>query len=727
MTPVVEFLEQLSPSDRTGGRPEDGQDGLDHPGGEAGDRRPARGGVAHGAGDRASEIISSASLDRLYSSAHAPPPGMRPRRPSTDLSVARRLLRELERMRAEIVRLERRQPLAAFGPRRPSARNLVDYLAFRRFDARRIQDDLARLGLSSLGRSESHVRDNLDRVLDQLYLMVGRRPPRRPGPPDFGPEVGRHLIDRHARTLFGPPRLGRRTRIMVTVPSELATDPGLARDLLAAGMDCMRVNCAHDSPAVWGEMISQLRNAERGTGRRCRVEMDLSGPRVRTGPMLPGPSVLKVRPDRNALGQVLEPGALWLTAPDSVKGPDPTLAPAVEVRGDWLRRRRVGHRIFLTDARGSSRTLIVSAVRGSARRVTTEKTVYLSGRSSLRARAAPGARWETTPVQVPPREGAALLRVGEPVRLSTTVTQGHAETRDRRGRLRTAAVIPVLPTEALAALRPGHRVWFDGGRVGGVARRVRRGEVVLRVTHARPQGVRIGADKGLNFPDTVLPIPPLTDQDLRDLDFVAGHADVVGYSFVQSASDVRGLRRELARRGAVSKGFILKIETGRAFEFLPEILLAALRAPVAGVMVARGDLAVEVGYERLAEVQEEILWLAEAAHLPSIWATQVLEGLTKTGLPSRAEVTDAAMGARAECVMLNKGPHLVEAVRALDNILRRMEAHQAKKSARLRQLRVAERFFDPVDAEFPPAESKEIAPGERVPSDRASARRSGRR
>jgi pyruvate kinase len=104
-------------------------------------------------------------------------------------------------------------------------------------------------------------------------------------------------------------------------------------------------------------------------------------------------------------------------------------------------------------------------------------------------------------------------------------------------------------------------------------------------------------------------------------------------------------------------------------------------------MIARGDLAVECGYQRLAEVQEELLWICEAAHLPAIWATQVLEGLAKNGVPSRAEVTDAAMGERAECVMLNKGPHILAAVSALDDILRRMEEHQSKKTAQLRALR----------------------------------------
>ena len=141
----------------------------------------------------------------------------------------------------------------------------------------------------------------------------------------------------------------------------------------------------------------------------------------------------------------------------------------------------------------------------------------------------------------------------------------------------------------------------------------------------------------------------------------------------------RALREHLAAIGAAQLGLILKIETRRGFEHLPEMLLAAMASPATGVMIARGDLAVECGYERLAEVQEEILWACEAAHMPVVWATQVLETLAKTGLPSRAEITDAAMSERAECVMLNKGPHILDAMRTLDDILRRMQAHQSKK------------------------------------------------
>ncbi len=152
---------------------------------------------------------------------------------------------------------------------------------------------------------------------------------------------------------------------------------------------------------------------------------------------------------------------------------------------------------------------------------------------------------------------------------------------------------------------------------------------------------------------------------------------------------MHALQQHLQRLGAPDLGVVLKIETRRGFERLPDLLHAAMRSPCHGVMVARGDLAVECGWERLAEVQEEILWIAEAAHMPVIWATQVLERLAKEGHPSRAEITDAAMGVRAECVMLNKGRHLPLAVRTLDDILRRMQQHQQKKRSMLRPLRVA--------------------------------------
>jgi pyruvate kinase len=163
----------------------------------------------------------------------------------------------------------------------------------------------------------------------------------------------------------------------------------------------------------------------------------------------------------------------------------------------------------------------------------------------------------------------------------------------------------------------------------------------------------------------------------------------VGLSFVRRPDDVLRLEQELTRLDAQHLGIVLKLETRHGFESLPRLLLTALQSPPVGVMVARGDLAVEVGFDRMAEVQEQILWLCEAAHVPVIWATQVLESLAKRGAPTRAEVTDAVMSGRAECVMLNKGPHVDEAVRFLSGLLERMEAHRTKQRPRLRRLAVS--------------------------------------
>ncbi|MFZ5514869.1 MAG: pyruvate kinase, partial [Pseudomonadota bacterium] len=164
--------------------------------------------------------------------------------------------------------------------------------------------------------------------------------------------------------------------------------------------------------------------------------------------------------------------------------------------------------------------------------------------------------------------------------------------------------------------------------------------------------------------------------------------------FLRTPGDVIDLQKQLERLGASQLGIVLKIENRQAFENLPSILLAGLRSPRLGVMVARGDLAVEMGFERLSEVQEEILWLCEAAHVPVIWATQILESLAKNGAPSRPEVTDAAMSIRAECAMLNKGPHIIEAVRFLSGVLSRMEGHYSKRMAMRRRLAIADHVRD---------------------------------
>jgi pyruvate kinase len=612
------------------------------------------------------------------------------------------LLRELADIRSDMLQLEAgyRARIADVHPAyRRSASNLFHYLALRKRDIRPMQESLAALGLSSLGRSESHVLASVHAVLEVLHRLEGREWHR---PATVEPEVsfdeGKALLDTHTEALLGPPPAGRDVHIMVTMPSEASHDSGLVRALLAGERNCMRINCAYDDAEAWAAMIGNLRRAEHEVGTRCRILMDLAGPKLRTGPIEAGPQVLKWRPRRDRFGHVISPARLWLTSADS---PQPPPAPAdayLPVAGAWLARLQAGATIKFFDARGAARSMQVMEAVGASWWAASSQTAYVYSGMPLycshKAGAAPIASLvdQTRVGALPARAQAIVLQQGDTLIVTREAMPGRPAAYDDQGQvLRPACIGTTLP-EIFPDLRVGETIWFDDGKIGGRIQAVDEECIEVAITHARATGEKLAGGKGINLPDSQLRLPALTAKDIDDLGFIARHADLVGYSFVRQASDVDELHARLAELNGSDLGIVLKIETRRAFEALPAVMLAAMRSPAAGVMIARGDLAVECGYERLAEVQEEMLWMAEAAHMPVIWATQVLENLTKRGQPSRAEITDAAMSERAECVMLNKGPYVIAAVRALENILRRMQAHQSKKASRLRPLRLAHRF-----------------------------------
>ena len=609
------------------------------------------------------------------------------------------LIRQLDALRSEMINLEVSSPThpgTVAAEHLPSAANLMHYLALRRHDIRQLQAQLAALGLSSLGRTESSVISALGAVMRVLSRLAGLEeiaPPEHPAAPPLG--GGRELLDRNTEALLGPRPEGRKVRIMVTMPSEAAIDYELVRDLLLNGMNCMRVNCAHDSPAAWEGMIRNLRRAEKETGKACKVEMDIAGPKLRTGPIEPGPTVLKFRPKRDVLGRVTSPARVWLTPANQPEQPPAAADAVIPVPGKWLASVERGDRIRFTDARGSKRSIGVTAAAGENRWAECRRTVYLTPGTVMsldrRGKRQP-RRGQARVGPLPPLQQTLRLRQGDLLILTRTLKPGSPARYDEKGHLVAPARIGITLPEFFDCMRPGEPIWFDDGKIGGVATDVAPEKVAVSITHARQSGEKLGAEKGVNVPETNMCLPCLTTDDLNALKFIVQHADIVGFSFVRSENDVRGLQARLAELGGEHLGIVLKIETRQGFEDLPRLLLAAMRSRAVGVMIARGDLAVECGYQRLAEVQEEILWICEAAHMPVIWATQVLESLAKSGLPSRSEITDAAMGERAECVMLNKGPYIVEAVRSLDDILRRMLAHQDKKRSMLRKLRLAAAF-----------------------------------
>ena len=452
-----------------------------------------------------------------------------------------------------------------------SCRNLAFYLALRCHDLRKLQKALLPLGLSSLGRGEARAIANLDAAMASLGRICNL--PEKdlvdyPSPKAFF--YGNNLLLHNTNQIFGTHQ-PYRTHIMVTLPTEAATDYNLVKNLVDAGMDCARINCAHDNRLYWNRMISLVRKAERDTGKYCKIYMDIAGPKAR-------------------ITSILTTGA--------------------EVR------LMKGSQLFL--AQGD---------------ISKYPKLY---------------------------KGSQVI----------------------------ACSIP----DIFKHLKVGAPVLIDDGKIRAQVTSITKEGACLKITFARELGARLKNERSLNFPETTLDVPPLSAKDLKDLDFIATHADAIGYSFVKNAEDIRLLQKELKKRcGAKASqvALIAKIETKEAVVNLPEIIVQAASFQPFGVMIARGDLAVEVGYKRLSELQEEILWICEAAHIPVIWATQVLEKMVKTGVPSRAEITDAAMGERAECVMLNKGPYIVEAVAALAEILKAMGQHQYKKAPQLKALHIA--------------------------------------
>jgi pyruvate kinase len=486
-------------------------------------------------------------------------------KPGSDLEDLRALLGEVKALREDVERkgAELRSEWGVAGDKAtPRVINLSHYLALREHDLTDLQYRLAARGLSSLGRSESHVAPALDTLIVTLKRLTGESSAAYPAPASA--RAGAADLEAEADRLFGKRQKGGpRARVMATMPPEAASQPEFVASLVAAGMDCARINCAHDDPEMWGQMVASVREAAARLERPCPVMMDIAGPKCRILRVKAPPKTRLLRGDRVALVDELrektkEPIAFSLNFPELV---------------DQL---VVGSELFIDDGKAAAR--VVSKAPGRAE---------------------------------------------------------------------------------------------------------------IEIYAAREKGVRLKAGKGVNLPSTELDLPPLTSKDFRDLDFIAEHADLIGFSFVQRVDDIELLQDHLVARAPKRepRGLVLKIETPLAVRNLPRLILQSAAHNPTAVMIARGDLAVELGFARLTEMQEEILWLCEAAHTPVVWATQVLDGYVRDGVASRAEMTDAAMAQGAECVMLNKGPYLSEGVAFLRDVLARMDRHRAKKFARFASLK----------------------------------------
>ncbi|AMO56755.1 pyruvate kinase [Endozoicomonas montiporae] len=568
-----------------------------------------------------------------------------------------------------------------------SARNLVDYLGFRSQDRTRLQAELSAIGLSSLGRSEAAIRAQINRISDIIEGLQGdqkaverlnTRPPQ---------DKGSNKLRRKSEELFGPCSNQRNTRIMVTMPGSAASSPEIISQFLQSGMNVARINCAHDNPDIWRSIAMHIRRLSKELDQPCKIMMDLAGPKPRTGPMPAGAQVVKVRPHKDTRGRSIKPAKIVFYS--HVMNIPPSFPDAVSIPllCDSFNNLPPIKGVKLYDTRDKSRKLdiieqttnYIIAICNNSVVFETAQIVYFKSASNL---------LPITVAPLPAMENFIYLQEGDPLFLTGDNRTASPATCNDAGDVLVPATISCAVKEVIEAAQTGHQIKMDDGKFTAVVEQTFPDKLKLKITEAPPLGAKLKTEKGLNFPDTELPVNGLTSKDINDLETISDIADIVALSFVNRVNDIEQLQQQLQKPGHKHLGIILKIETRRAFEHLPELLLSVMQSEHVGVMIARGDLGVEVGWRHMAELQEEILWLCAAAHIPSIWATQVLEKLAKQGRPSRAEITDAAMAQRAECVMLNKGPYIHKAVRMLNRIIRTMDTQQYKKSARLPRLKL---------------------------------------
>lgn len=471
---------------------------------------------------------------------------------------------------------------------RRSAINLVHYVALRRTDLRDLTWRLAERGLSSLERGAGHVQATVQSVSAAVATMRGCDWHPSSWPPVRMTQAA-ELLETNAAALFGPTQ-GGSARSMVTLPTEAATDTALVEGLVAAGMTIATIDCAHGDRKAWKAMAATVRAAAASRGRRCLVAMDLAGPELRTGPLEPGPKVLRLRPVRNARGQVVTAGRAWLT---STRKPAPAPEPGIvtlPVDKGWLARRREGDHLRVRDTRGCKRTLrVTSAARGGFV-VTTEKTVYLGTGTKLKVA---GAKDSTAIGELPAADQAIRLRAGDVLRLTRDCTPVAVD------ELQTPHIGCTLP-QIIDAASTGDRVWFDDSAIGGTVLSTGADELQISIDHPPSGIVKLRGGTRIHVPGMTLTAPALTEQDRTDLKTVVAIADIVIRSAHEPA-DVVALFTELDRLGANEIGVVLTIDTPGTIENLTQLILTAMRRHRVGVMIAH---------------DAEIRGLCEAAHLP---------------------------------------------------------------------------------------------------------------
>lgn len=549
-----------------------------------------------------------------------------------------------------------------------SLENMQHYLRVRSLDIRSLQNSLTELGLSSLGRSQAHMMDSIDKVIEILSNSLNEEL-----------KVSKSCLSckdalttlKSKTSIFGESEGDIfKTKIMITLPSEASRDKSLIEGFIESGADILRVNTAHDSPEDWKRMAKFIEEINQERGKNLKIYTDLAGPKIRTENIKKVKSQIKIGSKKEQF-QDIHFVADGTSKNRELSEDGKVTPPTIVVVDEFLKFAKDADYIEITDIANRKRFLKIKSASRDLVIATLNKKSILDENSSIKLYLDKNSTYEANMLNIEELPEEIRVFIDDKVLISTKVEYGMSHYESESGEFYDA-VVKFNNSDILSNISVDDRVFIDDGKIELIVVRKLDGEIECRVIQAKDKGAIIKEEKGINFPDSNLKLNAITNEDREALKHIVEFTDIFGISFAQTYEDVMDLKNELKKYGKENPAIVTKIETQLAVRNLPQILRALLTCERAGVMIARGDLAIEIGFERLAYIQEEILDLCSSAHIPVIYATQVLENKMKKNLPSRAEITDAAFGQRADCIMLNKGAFAKDTIKVLKSILRQM-------------------------------------------------------
>lgn len=556
------------------------------------------------------------------------------------------------------------------GPNKESYRNLYNYVNLRKLDLTPLQNSLTNVGLSSLGRSQSCILNSLNQNLYVLSKLLGREfdlSQEEKEAIDF--DKARSIIMNNNKIFTEHTDTAFKTRVMVTLPSEAKDSPKLIADLIKNGASVFRINTAHDDKDAWNKMASYIKEENEKQNKDAKIYVDLAGPKNRTTQIkkvfIPFKIGSKKAPFEVELVSDKDKAAQTKSAVKDRTGKQSHAV--LVVSDDFFQKCKKNSQITVDDIDRKKAQKFPIVQKEERVFIEADKKVIIYEETKLHLELS--KEMDTTGLfnfQLLPQE-IKLFKGGEII-ITDQAILGESDY-EFEGK-RYSAVTGCSNKEIFQYVKEGDEIFIDDGKIGTTVIGRNSLGLICKVFLAKDNGTVLKEEKGINFPSTDLEISAITQEDEKNFEDIVEFADIIGLSFAQTKEDIKKLQDMLLAKGKTEIGIVPKIETKMALSNLPEILAQLIQWEKFAIMIARGDLAIEVGFDNLPHTQEEIFNICEAAHVPVIYATQILEGKMKNNLPSRAEVTDAGFAQRADCVMLNKGPYVVDTVVTIKNILR---------------------------------------------------------